>query len=84
MGAVGHRYGSAGKNEILANYPAATRTARFPVLLNIYSVVLNERWPMLLIFLVRIIELMFFSGIAGCVVTIVASWYSIFKDEFTT
>ena len=39
---------------------------------------------MLLIFLVRIIELMFFSGIAGCVVTIVASWYSIFKDEFTT
>jgi hypothetical protein len=39
---------------------------------------------MLLILLVRIIEILFFGGIAGCVVTIVASWYSIFKDEFTT
>jgi hypothetical protein len=39
---------------------------------------------MLLICLVRIIEVMFFGGIAGCVVTIVASWYSILKDEFTS
>jgi hypothetical protein len=30
-----------------------------------------------LIFLVRLIELLFFSGVAGCVVTIVMSWYSI-------
>jgi hypothetical protein len=29
-------------------------------------------------------ELLFFGGIAGCVVTIVASWYSIFKEEFTS
>jgi hypothetical protein len=39
---------------------------------------------MLLICLVRIIEVLFFSGVAGCVVTIVWSWYSIFKDEFTS
>jgi hypothetical protein len=38
---------------------------------------------MLLMFLVRTIELVFFAGVAGCVVTIVASWYSIFKEEFT-
>jgi hypothetical protein len=35
-----------------------------------------------LIWLVRIIELLFFSGIAGCVVTIVLSWYSIVKEKF--
>jgi hypothetical protein len=29
-----------------------------------------------------LIELLFFSGIAGCVVTIVLSWYSIVKEEF--
>jgi hypothetical protein len=34
-----------------------------------------------MMFLVRVIELMFFTGVAGCVVTIVLSWYSIFKDE---
>jgi hypothetical protein len=39
---------------------------------------------MLLIWLVRIIELLFFTGIAGRVVTIVASWYLIFKEEFTS
>jgi hypothetical protein len=39
---------------------------------------------MLLIWLVRIIELLFFTRIAGCVVTIVASWYLIFKEEFTS
>jgi hypothetical protein len=38
---------------------------------------------MILICLVRTIELVFFTGVAGCVVTIVASWYSIFKEEFT-
>ena len=37
-----------------------------------------------MILLVRIAELMFFSGVAGCVVTIVLSWYSIFKDEFAS
>jgi hypothetical protein len=37
-----------------------------------------------LIWLVRIIELLFFSGIAGCVVTIMLSWYLIFKEEFTS
>jgi hypothetical protein len=35
---------------------------------------------MLLRWLVRIIELLFFSGVAGCVVTIVLSWYSILKE----
>ena len=39
---------------------------------------------MLVIFLVRIVEVVFFTGVAGCVVTIVASWYSIFKEEFTS
>jgi hypothetical protein len=39
---------------------------------------------MLLICLVRVIELVFFTGSAGCVVTIVASWYLIFKEEFTS
>ena len=39
---------------------------------------------MLLIGLVRVVELVFFAGVAGCVVTIVASWYSIFKEEFTS
>ncbi len=34
----------------------------------------------MLIWLVRIIEVLFFGGIAGCVVTIVTSWYSIFKE----
>lgn len=33
-----------------------------------------------MIWLVRIIELLFFGGVAGCVVTIVLSWYSIFKE----
>jgi hypothetical protein len=35
----------------------------------------------IMFFLVRIIEVMFFCGIAGCSVTIVLSWYSIFRDE---
>jgi hypothetical protein len=39
---------------------------------------------MLLIWLVRIIELLFFGGIAGYVVTIVMSWYLIFREEFTS
>jgi hypothetical protein len=39
---------------------------------------------MILIFLVRMIEVLFFTGVAGCVVTIVASWYLIFKEEFTS
>ena len=39
---------------------------------------------MLLIGLARIIELLFFSGIAGSVLTIVLSWYLIFKEEFTS
>jgi hypothetical protein len=37
-----------------------------------------------LIWIVRIIEVLFFGGVAGCVVTIVASWYLIFKEEFTS
>jgi hypothetical protein len=28
----------------------------------------------------RIFEVLFFTGIAGCVVTVVASWYSILKE----
>jgi hypothetical protein len=35
----------------------------------------------ILIALVRIVEIVFFSGVAGCVVTIILSWYSIFRDE---
>jgi hypothetical protein len=31
--------------------------------------------------LIRIVDVMFFSGVAGCVVTIILSWYSIFRDE---
>jgi hypothetical protein len=33
---------------------------------------------------VRLFELLFFAGIAGCSVTIVLSWYSIFKEEFAS
>jgi hypothetical protein len=29
----------------------------------------------------RIFEIVFFAGIAGCVVTILMSWYLIFKEE---
>jgi hypothetical protein len=38
----------------------------------------------ILIWLMRILEVVFFTGIAGCLVTIVVSWYSIVKDEFTS
>jgi hypothetical protein len=38
----------------------------------------------ILIWLMRILEVVFFVGVAGCLVTIVVSWYSIFKDEFTS
>jgi hypothetical protein len=30
--------------------------------------------------MMRIFEVAFFAGIAGCVVTVVASWYSILKE----
>jgi hypothetical protein len=43
-----------------------------------------QRDIMLLIWLVRIVELVFFAGVAGCVVTIALSWYSICKEEFTS
>jgi hypothetical protein len=32
----------------------------------------------------HVVEAVFFTGIAGCVVTIVLSWYSIFKEELTS
>ena len=38
----------------------------------------------ILIGLMRILEVVFFTGVAGCLVTIALSWYSIFKDEFTS
>jgi hypothetical protein len=38
----------------------------------------------MLIWLVRIIELLFFGGVAGSVVTILLSWYLIFKEELTS
>jgi hypothetical protein len=31
--------------------------------------------------IMRIFEVLFFVGIAGCVVTIAMSWYLIFKEE---
>jgi hypothetical protein len=30
--------------------------------------------------IMRVFEVLFFAGIAGCVATIVASWYSILKE----
>jgi hypothetical protein len=30
--------------------------------------------------IMRIAEVVFFAGIAGCVVTVLASWYSIIKE----
>ncbi len=32
--------------------------------------------------IMRIFEIVFFVGLAGCVVTILTSWYVIFKEEF--
>jgi hypothetical protein len=32
---------------------------------------------------VRVIEVMFFTGLLGCVLVVVISWISIFKDGFT-
>jgi hypothetical protein len=37
-----------------------------------------------MIWVVRMLELLFFGGVAGCLVTILLSWYSIFKEEFTS
>ena len=34
--------------------------------------------------LARLFDVLFFAGVAGCLVTIVLSWYSIFKEEFTS
>jgi hypothetical protein len=31
---------------------------------------------------VRVFEVLFFGGVAGCLITISMSWYSIFKEEF--
>ena len=33
--------------------------------------------------IMRMFEILFFIGIAGCAVTILASWYLIFKEELT-
>jgi len=30
--------------------------------------------------IMRIFEVLFFAGMAGCVVTVLASWYSILKE----
>jgi hypothetical protein len=30
--------------------------------------------------IMRIFEVLFFAGVAGCVVTVVMSWYSILKE----
>ena len=32
--------------------------------------------------LIRVFEVLFFGGVAGCLVTIAMSWFSIFKEEF--
>jgi hypothetical protein len=31
----------------------------------------------------RLIEIMFFTGLAGCALVVVISWISIFKDGFS-
>ena len=38
----------------------------------------------MVIWLARIFEVMFFTGIAGCLVTIVLSWFSIVGEELTS
>lgn len=35
------------------------------------------------IVLIRIIEVMFFTGLAGCAVVVLVSWVSIFKSGFS-
>ena len=40
--------------------------------------------PLLETIIVRAFEVLFFTGIIGCVVMIVMSWYSIFKDELSS
>src|SRR5579859_3287507 len=35
------------------------------------------------IFLIRVLEITFFTGLAGCAVTVVLSWLSIFGGEFS-
>jgi hypothetical protein len=43
-----------------------------------------EMSNIVLIWLIRLFEVLFFTGVAGCSVTIVLSWYLIFKEEFTS
>jgi hypothetical protein len=40
--------------------------------------------PLIETIMVRAFEVLFFTGITGCIVMIVMSWYSIFKDELTS
>lgn len=35
------------------------------------------------IFLIRLLEVMFFTGLAGCAVVVLVSWISIFKSGFS-
>lgn len=37
----------------------------------------------LMLFAIRVVEVMFFSGLVGCASVVVVSWISIFKDGFS-
>lgn len=37
----------------------------------------------LMILAMRVIEILFFTGIVGCALVVVISWVSIFKDGFS-
>lgn len=36
----------------------------------------------IILVIIRILKVVFFAGLAGCLIVIVASWGSIFKSEF--
>ena len=37
----------------------------------------------MMVFAVRFVEIMFFSGLIGCTLVVVISWVSIFKEGFS-
>ena len=37
----------------------------------------------LMIWLLRVLEIMFFAGLVGCAIVVIISWISIFKDGFS-
>jgi hypothetical protein len=37
----------------------------------------------MMVFAVRLVQIMFFSGLIGCTLVVVISWISIFKEGFS-